>query len=271
MQGDLHVSAAQRIASRQPPKAFRASFRTSGKSFSTTMNQQRALVMAGAFARARPGGRPDHRRLAQERIELLRSLELQRLSTLEWATAERREAIAECTANWPGRWTRCAASASTVADERASCGRCGSAARRGVPHRRRGARAACRSRLRPCLAAAVESGSRTRDLIPLIRRIPDPDAFTCDGSQEVQQILLLCFRQIAEPADHHVGFGAKTLMPANRSNQISGSAVMQKEDPLSQPPQGGGAEFARASLLVLADAVSSIRHPCREGGDRNTG
>ncbi len=34
------------------------------------------------------------RAFAAERTELLRNLELQRLATLEWATAERREAIA---------------------------------------------------------------------------------------------------------------------------------------------------------------------------------
>jgi hypothetical protein len=38
---------------------------------------------------------PIIRALAAERSELLRSFELQRLATLEWATAERREAIAE--------------------------------------------------------------------------------------------------------------------------------------------------------------------------------
>ena len=35
------------------------------------------------------------RAFAAERTEMLRSFELQRLATLEWATAERREAIAE--------------------------------------------------------------------------------------------------------------------------------------------------------------------------------
>ena len=35
------------------------------------------------------------RSFAQERTEMLRSFELQRLATLEWATSERREAIAD--------------------------------------------------------------------------------------------------------------------------------------------------------------------------------
>jgi hypothetical protein len=47
------------------------------------------------FRAAGTGGRRDCPRFAAERTELLRNVESQRLATLEWATAERREAIAD--------------------------------------------------------------------------------------------------------------------------------------------------------------------------------
>jgi hypothetical protein len=57
------------------------------------MNRQRALVMeAVSLERARAVG-PIISAFAAERAELLRNVEAQRLATLEWATAERREAI----------------------------------------------------------------------------------------------------------------------------------------------------------------------------------
>ena len=59
------------------------------------MNRQRTLVMdAISVERERAVG-AIVRAFAEERSELLRSFELQRLATLEWATAERRAAIAE--------------------------------------------------------------------------------------------------------------------------------------------------------------------------------
>jgi hypothetical protein len=59
------------------------------------MDQQRALVMQALSVERGRAVDPIIAAVAQERIEMLRSLEAQRLSTLEWATAERREAIAQ--------------------------------------------------------------------------------------------------------------------------------------------------------------------------------
>jgi hypothetical protein len=59
------------------------------------MSRQRALVMEGLAVEREQAIDPIIRAFAAERSELLRNFELQRVATLEWATAERREAIAE--------------------------------------------------------------------------------------------------------------------------------------------------------------------------------
>ena len=59
------------------------------------MNRQRALVMAALTVEREQAVDGIIQAFAAERLELLRYVESQRLATLEWATAERREATAE--------------------------------------------------------------------------------------------------------------------------------------------------------------------------------
>ena len=59
------------------------------------MNRQRALVMEAISAERERAVGEIVRAFAEERSELLRNVESQRLATLAWATAERREATAE--------------------------------------------------------------------------------------------------------------------------------------------------------------------------------
>ena len=93
LEGDMHVSAAavNRLASAAeglPPILL-----NERRIVLDEMNRQRALVMeAVSLERARAVG-PIIGAFAAERAELLRNVEAQRLATLEWATAERREAI----------------------------------------------------------------------------------------------------------------------------------------------------------------------------------
>ena len=95
MQGDLHMSAAaaDRIAS--TAEGMPLLVLSERRIVLDEMSRQRALVMdAISVERERAVG-AIVRAFADERSELLRSFESQRLATLEWATAERREAIAE--------------------------------------------------------------------------------------------------------------------------------------------------------------------------------
>jgi len=95
MQGDLHLSvaAADRIAS--TAEGIVPLVLSERRIILDEMSRQRALVMeAISVERERVMG-PMIRAFAAERTELLRNFESQRLATLEWATAERREAIAE--------------------------------------------------------------------------------------------------------------------------------------------------------------------------------
>jgi hypothetical protein len=91
--GDVHVSAtaANRIASSVEgvPSMLLAERRI----VLDEIDRQRAIVMeAVSLERARTVG-PIISAFAAERAELLRSFEAQRLATLDWATAERRQAI----------------------------------------------------------------------------------------------------------------------------------------------------------------------------------
>jgi len=95
MQDDLHVSAAaaERLAS--TAEAISPLVLNERRVVLEEMSRQRALVMdAISVERERAVGAIVHA-FAVERSELLRSFELQRLATLEWATAERREAMAD--------------------------------------------------------------------------------------------------------------------------------------------------------------------------------
>ena len=95
MQGDLHVSAAAADRLASTAEGISSLLPNERQIILDEINRQRALVMeAFSVERARAIG-PIIGAFAEERIELLRSLESQRLATLEWATGERREAIAQ--------------------------------------------------------------------------------------------------------------------------------------------------------------------------------
>ena len=95
IQGDLHVSAAAADRLAATAEGISPLVLNERRAVLDEMSRQRALVMeAISVERERVVGAMV-RAFAAERGELLRNLESQRLATLEWATAERREAIAE--------------------------------------------------------------------------------------------------------------------------------------------------------------------------------
>jgi hypothetical protein len=95
MQGDLHVSAAaaDRIAS--SAEGLSALVPTERHIVLEELSRQRTLVMAAVSVERERAVDAIIRAFAAERSELLRSVEVQRLATLEWATTERHEAIAD--------------------------------------------------------------------------------------------------------------------------------------------------------------------------------
>ena len=95
MQGDLHLSAAaaDRLASTAegiPPLVL-----NERRIVLDEVSRQRALVMEAISVERERAVGAIVRAFAAERGELLRNFESQRLATLDWATAERREAIAD--------------------------------------------------------------------------------------------------------------------------------------------------------------------------------
>jgi hypothetical protein len=95
MQGDLHVSAAaaDRIAS--TAESIAPLVLNERRIVLDEMSRQRALVMEAISVEREQAVGAIVRAFAAERSELLRNVESQWLATLEWATAERREAIAQ--------------------------------------------------------------------------------------------------------------------------------------------------------------------------------
>ena len=155
MQGDLHVSAtaADRIAS--TAEGISALVPNERRIVLDELSRQRNLVMDAVSVERERAVNAIIRAFAAERSELLRSVELQRLATLEWATAERREAIADVRRELAGSMEAVRGERAVVVDDLRHIVDSGLAARGHIPRRRSGARAARRSRLRPCLAAAI--------------------------------------------------------------------------------------------------------------------
>ena len=93
--GDLHLSAAAVDRLAVVGEAISPLVSSERRIVLDEMGRQRALVMdAISVERERVVG-AIVRAFAEERSELMRSFEVQRLATLEWATAERREAVAD--------------------------------------------------------------------------------------------------------------------------------------------------------------------------------
>ena len=95
MQGDLHVSAAAADRLASTAEGISALVPKERQIILDDMNQQRALVMAALSLERGRAVDPIIAAFAEERIELLPASSRQRVSTLEWATAERREAITQ--------------------------------------------------------------------------------------------------------------------------------------------------------------------------------
>jgi len=95
LQGDLHVSAAaaNRIAS--TAETISPLVLNERRIVLDELNRQRALVMSAVSLEREQAIAGIVRAFAVERGELIRNIEAERLATLEWGSAERREAIAE--------------------------------------------------------------------------------------------------------------------------------------------------------------------------------
>ena len=102
MQADLHLSAtaADRIAA--SAEGISALVPNERQIVLDELSRQRNLVMDAVSIERERAVNAIIRAFAAERSELLRSFELQRLATLEWATAERHEAIAEVRREFAG-------------------------------------------------------------------------------------------------------------------------------------------------------------------------
>src|SRR5690348_17015846 len=75
-----------------------------------------------------------------------------------------------------------------------------------------------------------------------------------ERAQEVDQVLLVPWRQRVEVPDHAVRLGAVAAMRLDGGDDVAGAAVVQEEDPLSHAPERRAAEFL-AIRIALADAV----------------
>ena len=111
MQGDLHVSAAAADRIALAAEGISPLVLSERPIVLDEMSRQRALVMAAISVERERAIGAIVQAFAVERSELLRSFELQRLATLEWATAERREALRKCALSWPGLSKPCVPSA----------------------------------------------------------------------------------------------------------------------------------------------------------------
>jgi hypothetical protein len=89
----VSAAAADRIAS--SAEGLSALVPTERHIVLEELSRQRTLVMAAVSVERERAVDAIIRAFAAERSELLRSVEVQRLATLEWATTERREAIAD--------------------------------------------------------------------------------------------------------------------------------------------------------------------------------
>jgi hypothetical protein len=95
MQGDLHVSAAAADRIARAAEGISPLVLSERPIILDELSRQRSLVMDAISVERERAIAAISRAFAAERGELMRNFELQRLATLEWATAERREAIAD--------------------------------------------------------------------------------------------------------------------------------------------------------------------------------
>ena len=74
-----------------------------------------------------------------------------------------------------------------------------------------------------------------------------------ERAQEIQQVLLLGFRQTVEVPDDGVGFRAGARVILDRLHKIGRPPVMQEEQPLAQSPERSRTELIRSR--------TSLRNP----------
>ncbi len=96
MQGDLHMTAAAVDRLATTGEGFKPLIENERRIVLEETSRQRALVMDALSLEREKAVAAIVGAFAAERAELLRNVEAQRLATLEWASAERRGAIAEC-------------------------------------------------------------------------------------------------------------------------------------------------------------------------------
>src|SRR5271155_4974738 len=78
-------------------------------------------------------------------------------------------------------------------------------------------------------------------------------------AQEVQNFLLLGWAKVVEELLHDgVSFAAVAGVVLDSRDQVCGAAVVQQEDPLSEAPQGSGAE--------LSTTRGTLRNVIRQAG-----
>jgi hypothetical protein len=95
MQNDLHVSAAAANSIAATTESLPELVRQERQLVLDEVSRQRALVLAAITVERERAVGTVTRAFAVERAQLLHDLDMQRRATLEWASAERREAIAE--------------------------------------------------------------------------------------------------------------------------------------------------------------------------------
>ena len=105
MRGDLHMSAAAADRIAATAEAVSPLILEERQVILDEVSRQRALVMAAISVERERAIDALVRALAAERSELLRNIQSQRVATLEWATAERRETVADVRRELAGSMT----------------------------------------------------------------------------------------------------------------------------------------------------------------------
>ena len=78
--------------------------------------------------------------------------------------------------------------------------------------------------------------------------------FSLERPQEIDDLLLLLSAQLVEPFDDFISLAATAPVGPDSFYQVGGPSVMEKEDTLSNAPEGSSSEFVWAGA-PLGDAV----------------
>ncbi len=106
-------------------------------------------------------------------------------------------------------------------------------------------------------------GNKIDFLLPVNPQL-SPAAWTLQGAQVIQQILLLLTVQLLKQIDHGICLRTGTGMILNRREQTTiggrSAAVVQKEKALPQTPQRSGPELIRAGRTLRNVICQSRAH-----------